>query len=148
MKEKSDLRLRQMRFSDLPASLLLDMESMERPWSESVWRDELKSPFSLYLVIEEGEEIVAHIGVKRIMEELHIMTVAVSPGYRRRGYARALITAALSAPVNAGARSVYLEVRPSNTAARALYESLGFKATGVRPRYYGDEDAILMTRDL
>jgi ribosomal-protein-alanine N-acetyltransferase len=43
---------------------------------------------------------------------------------------------------------VYLEVRPANAAARALYASLGFEATGLRPRYYGDEDAVLMTRDL
>ena len=43
---------------------------------------------------------------------------------------------------------VYLEVRPSNLAARALYGSLGFTETGVRPRYYGDEDALLMTLDL
>jgi [ribosomal protein S18]-alanine N-acetyltransferase len=54
----------------------------------------------------------------------------------------------LADPTSAGAKRVYLEVRPSNLAARALYGSLGFAETGVRPRYYGDEDALLMTLDL
>jgi ribosomal-protein-alanine N-acetyltransferase len=46
------------------------------------------------------------------------------------------------------ARLVHLEVRPSNATARTLYRSLGFRETGRRPRYYGDEDALLMTLDL
>ena len=75
------------------------------------------------------------------------MTLAVRPERRRRGLGQALVEAALADPASAGARRVYLEVRPSNLAARALYGSLGFTETGVRPRYYGDEDALLMTLD-
>ena len=81
-----------------------------------------------------------------MLGELHVTTIAVRPEHRRRGHARALVSAALAAyPV---ARCVHLEVRPTNAAAITLYESLGFRATGRRPRYYGDEDALLMTLDL
>jgi len=76
------------------------------------------------------------------------MTIAVRPERRRRGFARTLVEVALAAPASAGARRVYLEVRPSNAGARALYGSLGFVETGLRPAYYGDEDALLMTLDL
>jgi ribosomal-protein-alanine N-acetyltransferase len=138
--------LRPMEASDLPAAIKIDTLCLPRPWSEAVWRDELESPFGLYLVLEEAGEVVAHIGVRHLAEELHVTTLAVRPERRRRGYARALLDAALGAFPEA--RHVYLEVRPSNAVARSLYESLGFARTGRRRRYYGDEDALLMTLDL
>ena len=97
-------------------------------------------------MIEEQGEISGHIGVRHVLGELHITTIAVRPEYRRRGHARALIGAALAAYPHA--RHVHLEVRPTNAAAITLYESLGFSQTGRRRRYYGDEDALLMTLDL
>ena len=135
-----------MTSGDLEEAMEVDAECLKRPWSAGVWREEIRSPFGLYLVIEEEGRIVAQIGVKHTIDELHITTLAVRPEYRRRGYARALIRAALDA--FPGVRRVQLEVRPSNAAARALYESLGFTVAGTRRRYYGDEDALLMTLDL
>lgn len=140
--------MRQMHATDLPEVMEMDRLSLPRPWSEALWREEMESPFSLYLVLEESGELCGHIGLKLISDEAHIMTVAVRPEKRRRGHARTLVHAALAVPVAAGVRRVYLEVRPSNVAARALYESLGFQAAAVRRGYYGDEDALLMTLDL
>jgi len=138
-------RVRQMRAADLPEVMETDRRSLPRPWSEALWREEIESPFSLYLVLEEGGEVSGHIGLKLISDEAHVMTIAIRPERRRQGHARTLIQAALAVPVAAGARRVYLEVRPSNVAARTLYESLGFQTTAVRRGYYGDEDALLMT---
>ena len=137
-----------MRLSDLPAVMETDRRSFPTPWSEEIWRQELTGPFGLYLVLEEGDNLSGHIGLKLISGEAHVVTLAVRPEWRRRGFARALIEAALGDPVSAGARYLHLEVRPSNVAARVLYRSLGFDETGVRRRYYGDEDALLMTLDL
>jgi ribosomal-protein-alanine N-acetyltransferase len=137
-----------MRLSDLSAVMETDRRSLPTPWSEEIWRQELTGPFGLYLVFEEGDTLSGHIGVKLISSEAHVMTLAVRPERRQRGFARALIEATLNDPASAGARYVHLEVRPSNVAARALYGSLGFDKTGIRPRYYGDEDALLMTLDL
>jgi len=141
-------RARQMRAADLPEVMETDRRSLPRPWSDALWREEIESPFSLYLVLEESGEVCGHIGLKLLSDEAHVMTIAVRPEKRRRGYARTLIQAALTVPVAASVRRVYLEVRPSNTAARSLYESLGFRVTTVRRGYYGDEDALLMTLDL
>ena len=137
-----------MRLSDLPAVMETDRRSFPTPWSEEIWRQEITGPFGLYLVLEEGDNLSGHIGLKLISGEAHVVTLAVRPERRRRGFARALIEAALGDPVSAGARYLHLEVRSSNVAARVLYRSLGFDETGVRPRYYGDEDALLMTLDL
>ena len=84
--------------------------------------------------------------MRYLADELHVTTLAVRPEHRRRGYAHVLLEAALGAFPEA--RCVHLEVRPSNVPARSLYESLGFVTTGRRRRYYGDEDALLMTRYL
>jgi ribosomal-protein-alanine N-acetyltransferase len=124
----------------------IDSLCLPRPWSEAVWREELESPFGLYLILEEGGEIFGQIGVRHVLDELHITTLAIRPERRRRGHARALVNAALAAFPEA--RRVHLEVRPSNAAARELYEAMGFSTTGLRRRYYGDEDALLMTLDL
>ncbi|MBA3951590.1 MAG: ribosomal protein S18-alanine N-acetyltransferase [Rubrobacter sp.] len=135
-----------MRTSDLRAVMEIDASSLPKPWSAGIWRSELESPFGLYLVLEKGDEIVGQIGVRSVLDELHITTVAVHSEHRRRGHARAMIRGALSAYPDA--RLVHLEVRPTNATARTLYTSLGFRETGRRPRYYGDEDALLMTLDL
>ena len=134
-----------MGLGDLPTVMEIDRQCLPRPWSEAVWREELSSPFGLYLVLEEDGVVSGHIGVKHVADEAHVMTLAVRPERRRRGFARALFEAAF---VSVGARHVYLEVRPSNVAARALYDSLGFVQSGVRPGYYGDEDALLLTLDV
>ena len=138
--------LRRMEAADLPAAMETDALCLPKPWSAGIWRGELQSPHALYLVVEEDGGISAQIGVRHVLGELHVTTIAVRPERRRRGHARALIGAALAAYPRA--RCVHLEVRPTNTAAIHLYESLGFRTTGRRPRYYGDEDALLMTLDL
>jgi ribosomal-protein-alanine N-acetyltransferase len=138
--------LRPMDVSDLASAIELDTLCLPRPWSETVWREELESPFGLYLVLEEAGTFIAQIGVRYIAEELHVTTLAVRPERRRRGYASALLESTLGAFPEA--RLVHLEVRPSNEPAISLYEAWGFVVTGRRRRYYGDEDALLMTLDL
>lgn len=140
--------MRPICFADLPTVMEISRQSLPRPWSEAVWREELLSRSGLYLVLEEEGDVVGFIGVKLVADEMHVMTIAVREERRRRGFARTLIGAVLADPASTRARRVYLEVRPSNTEARTLYGSLGFVETGLRPRYYGDEDALLMTLDL
>jgi ribosomal-protein-alanine N-acetyltransferase len=144
----TELLLRRMRVSDLAAVMEIDQRSLPRPWSEAVWREELLSPFGLYLILEEDGAISVHIGVKLVADEMHVMTLVVRPERRRRGFARALVEAALADPKSVGVRRIHLEVRPSNLAARGLYDSLGFVPSGVRTGYYGNEDALLMVLDL
>jgi ribosomal-protein-alanine N-acetyltransferase len=96
----------------------------------------------------DGTAIVvgAALGVL-LVDEAHVVDVAVATPHRRRGIGAALVSR-LDADLRArGATATTLEVRPSNTAALALYARLGFVAEGRRPRYYPDgEDAVLCWR--
>jgi ribosomal-protein-alanine N-acetyltransferase len=77
---------------------------------------------------------------------MHILNLAVHPQQRRRGLARRLLAAGMAQAREMGARVAWLEVRPSNAPALALYHSFGFKEVGRRLRYYDDtqEDALLL----
>ena len=84
-----------------------------------------------------------------VLDEMHILNLAVHPDHRRRSIAQRLLAEGLAQARTLGAELAWLEVRPSNLAALALYESFGFKEVGRRPRYYDDtqEDALLLTLD-
>jgi ribosomal-protein-alanine N-acetyltransferase len=140
--------VRRMQGADLPAVMEVARASLPQPWSEPVWREELASVFGLYLVLQQGSDVSGFVGVKRVADEAHVMTLAVPPGSRRRGLGRALVRAALADAALAGVRRVHWRCGPPTKPLRALYASLGFRETGRRKNYYGDEDALLMTLDL
>ena len=102
----------------------------------------------LSALTEEGI-LIGYGGFSVVADEAEIITVAVSPAFRRGGIGRALTEEMLQKAQAEGAASMYLEVRASNTAARALYTALGFAETGVRRGYYRAprEDAVLMRRE-
>ncbi|MGH2927484.1 MAG: ribosomal protein S18-alanine N-acetyltransferase, partial [Solirubrobacteraceae bacterium] len=90
--------------------------------------------------------LVGYLVCARYDTVWHLMNIAVEPRMRRRGIARALLEQMIE---RAGPELEYtLEVRTSNAAAIALYESFGFRSAGTRPRYYRDngEDAVIMWR--
>ena len=81
-------------------------------------------------------------------KRVHIMNLAVHPRFRNRGIARNLIYTIISNTKEEGAKEIYLEVRASNQIALAFYRRLEFKRTGLIERFYGDENAIIMTKNL
>lgn len=119
------------------------------PWSEQSIASELQNPLSLWLVAAEGECVVGYIGSQSVLGEADMMNVAVHPDHRRRGIARALIEALCAALAQADVHSLTLEVRASNAAAIALYETMGFATVGLRPNYYRHprEDARIMRKE-
>jgi len=79
-----------------------------------------------------------------VADEVHVLNVATDPAHRRKGYARALLVQLFESARTLRARVAMLEVRLSNAAAIALYESFGFTAVGLRPHYYDDGEAALL----
>jgi [ribosomal protein S18]-alanine N-acetyltransferase len=110
---------------------------------------ELRHPWAyLFLARPEGENAArAFLLAWLVSDELHVLSVATAPDFRRRGLGRALLVHVIEFATARGARTALLEVRPSNQAALALYGSFGFVTARRRPRYYADnqEDAIEMT---
>jgi len=94
-----------------------------------------------------SKHVAGFIASRYSADELHINNVAVRPQFRRRGIGEALINAVLRAAASRGARQALLEVRASNSAAKALYARCGFRMTGKRKNYYREppEDALLMS---
>jgi ribosomal-protein-alanine N-acetyltransferase len=93
---------------------------------------------------------VAFCNYWHVADELHILNVAVHPDERRRGHAARLLRHILDEAKQEKVRVVSLEVRVSNHAAAALYQRFGFRAVGVRPKYYANdgEDALLMDLEM
>jgi ribosomal-protein-alanine N-acetyltransferase len=136
--------LRAMTADDIPAVAGLEKRTFSDPWSARAFHEEVAAPGRRYLVVEEGPSVVGYGGVMVRSEDAHIMTLGVDPASRRRHLGTRLLLGLVEAALGAGARHLTLEVRPSNTAAIGLYEKFGFAAVGRRPRYYRDEDAVIM----
>lgn len=93
--------------------------------------------------------ILGYAGMWLMVDEAHLITIAVGSPYRRKGIGERLLIAIIDGAVELGARMVTLEVRVSNSGAQTLYEKYGFQKVGIRPHYYSDdnEDALLMTSE-
>lgn len=143
--------LRFMRLEDIPQVHELEKLSFTIPWSEQAFYNELtQNHFARYLVIEEKGKIIAYAGMWIIIDEAHITNVAVHPDYRGQGLGEYMMQQMMELARMYHATRMTLEVRPSNLVARSLYRKLGFVETGIRPRYYSDnnEDAIIMWVEL
>jgi ribosomal-protein-alanine N-acetyltransferase len=144
--------VRAMEPEDIPAVMEIDRHSFPNPWPETTyWYELQKNPASHLLVIQSREsgEVVGVAGYWLVIDEAHMATFAVHPGWRGRGVGRVLLAGMLRHASARGAVSATLEVRAGNGAARALYRSFGFRAVGRRKGYYKNngEDAVLMTAD-
>jgi ribosomal-protein-alanine acetyltransferase len=98
--------------------------------------------------MDAGSRVVGYLFGRVAADEAEVLNLAVHPEHRRRGVARTLLDRAMSAFREAGAKTVYLEVRETNHVAQEFYRSYGFQAVGKRPRYYRNppEAAVLMAR--
>lgn len=142
------LIIRRMTVEDVPAAHELDVLSFTLPWPERSLRFEVTdNPAARCWVAELGGRLVGMLVLWMIVDEAHIATIATHPEHRRQGIAKQLFVEALDLAYAEGARSVLLEVRAGNQAAREMYRKFGFEIVGRRERYYKDtfEDAILMT---
>jgi len=141
------LSIDRMHPSDLPEVLVIERASFSMPWSRGAFLYEIEqNQVARCWVGREDGRIVGYICLWEVADELHVTNVAVHPGARRRGIGRALLESVFARARAAGARTILLEVRPSNGEAIALYESFGFRSVGRRRGYYYDtgEDALVM----
>ncbi|MDD4124629.1 MAG: ribosomal protein S18-alanine N-acetyltransferase [Eubacteriales bacterium] len=123
----------------------IEKSSLSVPWSESELTLFLKNPAGIYLAAFSAGEMAGVCGCYAGAGECQITNIAVLAEYRRRGIAYALISRLLSEAKERGCVKAFLEVAENNIAAIRLYEKIGFKAIGRRPRYYKEADAINMT---
>ncbi len=119
------------------------------PWSINSILSEVKNPLSCWYVALDGESVVGYIGSQSVLGWADMMNLAVAPDHRGKGIGEALVKELIAYLMDHDVSCLTLEVRPSNTPARQLYEKLGFCEVGRRPNYYHNpkEDALILRKE-
>ena len=130
--------------SDAREIARIEKLSFPTPWSEEMILSEMKEPLSSFYVAVFQDNIIGYYGFLHILDELHILNVAVDPAFRQKGVGTKLIAHLIEKARALSARALTLEVRQSNLPAIRLYEKFGFVFSGVRPHYYTDKENALI----
>lgn len=140
-----------MQAADLDAVAALEAAAQPFPWKRINFADSLEAGHSVW-VLRQGGELLGFVVVMGVLDEAHLLNVAVAPSRQGKGLGARLLRHAMAVAVQQGALSMYLEVRLSNTRAEALYRNFGFREIGRRKAYYpavqGREDALVFSRSL
>ncbi len=145
------VRIRDMTHEDLSMVSDIERRSYEFPWSHGVFRDCLLAGYQT-IVLQRGDRVAGYGVLSVAAGEAHILNICVDPEHRSRGYGEKLIDEMLFRARAASVRQIFLEVRPSNERAIALYRKKGFYQVANRPAYYqanpGREDAAVLAKKL
>lgn len=136
---------------DLDRVAALEAAAQPFPWNRTHFADSLKAGHWAWVLRQNGE-VLGFVVLMGVLDEIHLLNIAIAPGHQGRGLGARLLRHVLGWSARQGMASMYLEVRPSNSRALALYQHLGFREIGRRKAYYpalaGREDALLFCRSL
>jgi ribosomal-protein-alanine N-acetyltransferase len=145
------LELRAMRPEDIDAVGAIEVAAYEFPWTQGIFRDCLRARYDCHVLCRAGATIGYGV-ISAGAGEAHLLNVCVAPAEQGHGHGRYLVEHMIEAARRHRAGRLFLEVRPSNAAAIALYQKLGFNEIALRANYYparhGREDAIVMAMEL
>jgi len=151
MLKNTEFILRDMTLCDVYQVYAIEKKVFSNPWTKSMFEEEMKrqSQLSYFLVAVLGPRIVGYMGFWLILEESHIINLAVDPDFRKQGIGEKLLIATNQKALDLGAKCATLEVRMSNQSAIELYLKHGFEIVAIRPKYYQDnqEDAFIMWKN-
>src|SRR5207247_5166859 len=139
-----------MSLDDIDGVQEVEQASFPVPWPANAFRHELtQNKNARYIVAREDGRGIGYAGLWLMVDEAHITTFAVLPEHRRRRIGERMLQRMFEVAEEMGAEWLTLEVRVSNLAAQRLYDKYGFRRTGVRRRYYSDnnEDPLIMSTD-
>ena len=137
--EEKDLRI----ISELERDLF-----SEEKWSYFQILREFKNDFSKILVFKEKEEIIGYLIFREIEPEIEILKIGVRKEYQRKGVGTKLIQKLIEIAKEKNISKIFLEVKASNLSAYNFYKKLGFKEMYRRKNYYGNEEAIVMVKEI
>jgi len=139
--------IRNARIKDAPEIAGIEKECFSSPWSEESVLNEIRSDDSVFLIAKFNKDLVGYISAKKILGEVYVNNLAVKKAFRRNGIGTVLLNSLISFSESENCSLITLEVRVSNSAARKLYESFGFRPLGERKNFYTlpVEDAVIYT---
>ena len=124
--------------NDLRSIAEIEKECFEKPWSYESFCMEYADKNKFYFVAKTPTgEVIGYGGYAHILDEGHIMNIAVTAKARGKGVGTAILAKIIGSARENGIEAITLEVNDNNKNAIALYEKLGFKLSGLRPHYYG-----------
>ena len=145
---KNQPRLEPMREAELAEVLEIENAIYTHPWTRGNFADSLKAGYQCW-TWRAGAELVGYFIVLVAAGEAHLLNLSVAEAHQRGGHGSTLLEEAMRLARARGAAHIFLEVRPSNDGAKALYRRFGFRQVAVRPGYYpahgGREDALVLT---
>ena len=164
---KPNLQLRPMQFDDLDEIMVIEPTIYSHPWTRGNFSDSLNNGYSAWVLefkdllstglqntaLKNTGEIIGYALMMMVLDEAHLLNLSIVKSHQKQGLGRYLLEHMLQIAKNYQASNVFLEVRPSNVSALALYEKLGFCEMAVRRAYYpadpkisktSREDALLM----
>ena len=145
------VHIRTMVHDDLALVSDIERRSYEFPWSHGVFRDCLLAGYNC-IIVERGESVAGYGILSVTAGEAHILNLCVDPTLRSLGYGDLLLDEVLVRAQRSDVTEIFLEVRPSNESAIALYQKKGFRQIAYRPAYYqarkGREDAAVLSKVL
>jgi [ribosomal protein S18]-alanine N-acetyltransferase len=138
----------QMQPSDLEDVLAIERTSFASPWSRDMFYEEMKNRNARVVVFRLEGKIVGYICFWVVLDEAHLMNIAVHPEQRGRGYGKAIMAYLESVCRQEGLNRLLLEVGRRNAPARSLYKKFGFSSIGFRKHYYAviKDDALVMEK--
>jgi ribosomal-protein-alanine N-acetyltransferase len=143
----SNDQFRPMQLNDLDAIMAIEPYIYPYPWTRGNFSDSLNSGYSASVLLR-NEVIIGYALVMMVLDEAHLLNLSVAKAYQKQGLGRILLEHMIQIAKNNQAANMFLEVRPSNISAIALYENMGFNEMAIRRGYYpaknGREDAVLM----
>ena len=117
-------------------------------WNYSVFKSELESDSSHYLVVKDNSKIIGFAGIKVILPDADIMNIVVKKDFRNQGIGSLLLKELINLSKSLNVKNLFLEVNQRNTPAILLYNKFGFKKISTRKNYYKNNNAIVMKLDL
>lgn len=136
---------------DLDSVAMLEASLQAFPWSRANFADSLTAGHSVW-VCRLGGDLVGFSVVMSVIDEAHLLTIGIDRRYQGQGYGARMLRHCMESARLGGAGKLFLEVRPSNERAVALYRHFGFRQIGLRKGYYpavdGREDALVFDKEL
>ena len=131
--------------NNIKDSLISDFDDF---WNYSVFKSELESDSSHYLVVKDNSKIIGFAGIKVILPDADIMNIVVKKDFRNQGIGSLLLKELINLSKSLNIKNLFLEVNEKNTPAISLYNKFGFKKISIRKNYYKNNNAIVMRLDL
>lgn len=144
---KTQYQFRPMQMDDLDTIMAIEPQIYPYPWTRGNFSDSLSSGYSAW-VLMLNDQIIGYSLMMLVLDEAHLLNLSVAKLYQKQGLGRTLLEHMVSIAKSNQMANMFLEVRPSNISAIALYENMGFNEMAIRRKYYpaanGREDAVLM----